>query len=151
MQSLESNGTSQAMRWTGRILSTIAALFMLMDGVMKIVRPPVVVTASAQMGYAASALPGIGIILLLFVLLYIAPRTSTFGAILLTGFLGGAVASKVRTGAGWFDVAFPLVFAFFVWGGLWLRDSRLRQLLPLSAPSSSFAPARPNSQLIAQQ
>jgi len=84
--------------WTGRILSIVFVLFMIMDGVMKIVRPPSVVEGSAKMGYVASTLPGIGVALLLCTLLYVVPKTRVLGGLLLTGYLGGAVASQVRVG-----------------------------------------------------
>lgn len=133
---------SKSARWTGRTLSTIAVLFMLMDAVMKIVCPPFVVQASAQLGYTASVLPGIGMALLVCTALYVIPRTTILGAILLTGFLGGAVASNVRAGQPMFNVAFPVIFAFLVWIGLGLRDLRLRALLPLT-PAASSAGALP--------
>ena len=132
MQS-DANESSKSMLWTGRILSGLAALFMLMDGVMKVFKPSFVVQASAKMGYPESTLFGIGVALVVSTVVYIIPRTSILGAILLTGYLGGAVASNVRMETPLFNVAFPVVFAIFIWGGLWLRDSRLRGLLPLTA------------------
>ena len=116
--------------WTGRILSGLAVLFFLMDGVMKLLKPAVVVQATVQqLGYPEAAIVGIGIALLACTLLYIFPRTSILGAILITGYLGGAVASKVRVSGGWFSVAFPVIFGALVWGGLWLRDLRVRSIL----------------------
>lgn len=116
--------------WAGRVISGLAALFFLMDGVMKLVKPAVVVKASVQeLGYPESAIVGIGVVLLACTLLYVFPRTAIFGAILLTGYLGGAVASQVRVNAKWSNIVFPLVFAFLAWGGLWLRDIRVRNLL----------------------
>jgi hypothetical protein len=115
--------------WTGRALSTLAVLFMLMDAGMKIVHPAFVLQVNAQLGFPASTLLGIGLVLLAFTVLYVVPRTSILGAILLTGFLGGAVASKVRIEAPTFDIAFPLLFAALLWTGLWLRDPRTRTLL----------------------
>jgi len=110
-------------------MSTLAALFFLLDGVMKLLKPPVVVKATLQLGYAESAIVGIGATLLVCTLLYIVPRTSTIGAILLTGYLGGAVASNVRAGMPLFNVVFPMIFAGLAWGGLWFRDLRVRNLL----------------------
>lgn len=116
--------------WAGRVISGLAALFFLMDGVMKLAKPAVVVKASVQeLGYPESAIVGIGVVLLACTLLYVFPRTAIFGAILLTGYLGGAVASQVRVNAKWSNIVFPLVFAFLAWGGLWLRDIRVRNLL----------------------
>ena len=114
--------------WTGRILGGLAALFFLVDGAMKLWKPAVVVEATGQLGYPESDIVGIGILLLTCTLLYIFPRTSIIGAVLLTGYLGGAVASQVRIGA-WPNVWFALIFGGFVWGGLWLRDVRVRTLI----------------------
>jgi hypothetical protein len=120
---------SKKLIWTGRILSGLAVLFFLMDGVMKLLKPTVVVEATRQLGYPESEIIGIGVVLLTCTLLYIFPPTSILGAILLTGYLGGAVASQVRVGAGWFNVAFAVMFGALVWAGLWLRDMRVRNLL----------------------
>lgn len=119
---------SNTQLWLGRIISTLAALFFLVDGVMKLLKPPVVVKATLQLGYAESAIVGIGTTLLVCTLLYIVPRSSRVGAILLTGYLGGAVASNVRAGMPLFSVVFPMISAGLVWGGLWLRDPRVRNL-----------------------
>ena len=121
---------SKKLLWTGHIVSGLAALFFLMDGVMKLFKPAVVVEATRQLGYPETDIVGIGILLLTCTLLYLFPRTSILGAILLTGYMGGAVASQVRVGAGWFNVAFAVVFGVLVWTGLWLRDVRVRTLLP---------------------
>jgi len=115
--------------WRGRILSTLAALFLVFDGALKLVKPPVVVQATLQLGYAESAILGIGVTLLACTLLYAVPRTSSLGAVLLTGYLGGAVASNVRAAMPIFNVVFPFVVAVLLWGGLWLRDLRVRNLL----------------------
>ena len=115
--------------WVGRLVSTLASLFLLVDGVMKLLKPPVVVKATLQLGYAESAILGIGTTLLICTVLYIIPRTSAVGAILLTGYLGGAVASNVRAGMPLFNVVFPMILAGSAWSGLWLRDLRVRNLL----------------------
>jgi hypothetical protein len=120
---------SKKLLWTGRIVSGLAVLFFLMDGVMKLFKPTGVVEATRQLGYPESDIVGIGVVLLACTLLYIFHRTSILGAILLTGYMGGAVASQVRVGAGWFNVAFAVVFGVLVWVGLWLRDMRVRNLL----------------------
>ena len=125
-------GTSKAMLWTGRVLSGLAILFFLMDGIMKLFKPAVVVNATLGLGYPESEIIGIGVVALICIVLYAVPRTAILGAILLTGYLGGAIASKVRIEAPLFDIIFALVFALFIWGGLWLRNPRLRALLPLS-------------------
>jgi hypothetical protein len=104
-------------------------LFLLVDGVMKLAKPAVVVEATRQLGYPESDIAGIGLLLLACTVLYIFPRTSILGAILLTGYLGGAIASQVRAGNGWFNVVFPVIFGVLIWTGLWLRDIRVRGLL----------------------
>ena len=123
------SGIPEKQIWLGRILSTLAALFLFVDGAMKLVQPPVVVQATLQLGYAESAILGIGVTLLVCTLLYVVPRTSSLGAVLLTGYLGGAVASNVRAAMPTFNVVFPFILAGFIWGGLWLRDLRVRNLL----------------------
>lgn len=95
---------------------------------MKLGKPAVVLEATRQLRYPESSVVGIGMLLLVCTVLYLLPRTSIVGAILLTGYLGGAVASHVRVGNGWFSVVFPVVFGGLVWGGLWLRDGRVRGL-----------------------
>jgi hypothetical protein len=116
--------------WAGRILSGFAVLFLVVDGGMKLFKPPVVVQATEQLGYPESDIVAIGALLLACTLLYVVRRTSIAGAILLTGYLGGAVASQFRAGNGWFNVMFAVSFGVMVWVGLWLRDERLRKILP---------------------
>lgn len=122
---------------TGAVLSGLAILFFLFDGVMKLVKPPVVVQYTVALGYPEGLITGLGVVLLACTLLYTLPRTAVLGAVLLTGYLGGAIASKVRIGAPTFDIVFALVFAAFVWGGLLLREPRLRSLFPLRKRVSS--------------
>jgi hypothetical protein len=120
--------------WTGRILSGIVILFLLVDAGFKLIRPlpTPAVQAFGQLGYPVGLAAGIGILLLCCVALYLIPRTSILGAILLTGYLGGAVASHVRVGDPWFSHAlFPVYIGLLIWGGLYLRDQRLRALIPL--------------------
>lgn len=117
---------SKKLLWTGRVLSGFAVLFLLVDGAMKLWKPAVVLEATRQLGYPESEIAGIGILLLVCTLLYTFPRTSILGAILLTGYFGGAVASQLRVGNGWFNVMFPVILGVLVWTGLWLRDDRVR-------------------------
>jgi DoxX-like family len=124
--------------WAGRILSGLPALFMLMDGGMKLYKPVVVVKATVQLGYPESAIVGTGLVLLASTVLYLIPRTAILGAILLTGYLGGAVATNVRAGTPLFNITFPVIVGALLWGGLWLRDRRLRELLPLRRQSPTF-------------
>ena len=121
---------SKGALWAGRIMSGLPVLFLLVDGAMKLVKPAPVVEATVRLGYSASVILPLGIVLLGCTVLYLIPRTSILGAILLTGYLGGAVATHVRAGEGAFPVLFPVVFGVLLWGGLWFRDQRLRALIP---------------------
>lgn len=120
---------SDVQLWAGRILSGFVALFLVWDGVMKLFKPVFVVKATRDLGYPESEIVGIGVTLLVCTLLYLFPRTSILGAILLTGYLGGAVASQVRVQAPLFNVIFAFIFGCLVWLSLWLRDSRVRGFL----------------------
>jgi DoxX-like family len=122
---------SRGMLWAGRVMSALPALFLLFDGVMKLVKPAVVVEKTVELGYPESDIFGLGIVLLACTVLYLIPRTSVLGAVLLTGYLGGAVATHVRVGDSLFPIFFPVIVAALLWEGLVLRDSRLRALLPL--------------------
>lgn len=121
--------------WAGRAMSGTAVLFLLFDGVMKLVKPAPFVEAMTKLGYQDSATLRIGLLLLTCTILYTIPRTSVLGAILLTGYLGGATATHVRIQAALFPVLFPGIFGALVWGGLFLRDDRLRALTPLRQTS----------------
>jgi hypothetical protein len=113
-------------------MSALPALFLVMDGVMKLMKPEFVVKATVQLGYPESVIVLLGIVVLVCVILYVIPRTTVLGAILLTGYLGGAVATHVRVGDPLFSHAlFPVYFAILLWGGLYLREERLRALIPL--------------------
>lgn len=127
----QTGSVSKKWLWAGRIISAIPALFLLLDGVMKLIKPAPVVEATVRLGYPESVILGLGIVLLTSTVLYLIPRTSMLGAILLTGYLGGAVATHVRAGDPWFPVFFPIIIGVLVWGGLYLRDERLRALFPL--------------------
>jgi hypothetical protein len=122
---------SKGMLWTGWVISALPALFLFMDGVMKLMKPAFVVEATVRLGYPESVIVGLGIVLLACTVLYSIPRTSVLGAILLTGYLGGAVASHLRHEDGPFPVFFPVIIAALLWGGLYFRDRRLRELIPL--------------------
>ena len=116
--------------WAGRITSALPALFLLIDGVVKLVKPAPVVEATVRLGYPESVILGLGIVLIACTVVYLIPRTSVLGAILLTGYLGGAVATHVRVGDGLFPIFFPVVLGVLIWLGLFLRDDRLHILLP---------------------
>ena len=129
MQSIE-HATSKGMYRTGFGLSTLAVLFLLMDGVVKLIKPAPVLEMSAKIGVPESVITGLGILLLSCTVLYALPRTAVLGAILLTGYLGGAVWTHVRVGEPIFSVIFPVIVGSIVWGGLYLRDARVRALVP---------------------
>jgi DoxX-like family len=119
--------------WRGRGISGLAVLFLLFDAVIKVIRIDPVVESFAQLGYPVSIARGIGILELFCVALYLIPRTSVTGVVLLTGYLGGAVATHVRVGSPLFShVLFPFYIGAMLWIGLCLRDDRLRALVPLS-------------------
>jgi hypothetical protein len=122
---------SKKMLWAGRILSAIPVLFLLFDGVAKLIQPGPVVEATVRLGYPESVIPGLGVLLLLSTVVYVVPRTSVLGAILLTGYLGGATATHVRIGDQLFPILFPSIVGALIWGGLFLCDERLRTLIPL--------------------
>ena len=116
--------------WTGRIVSGLAVVFLLLDAVMKVIQAKVAVEGTIQLGYPESLLAGLGVVLLICTLLYVIPQTSVLGAVLLTGYLGGAVATQVRVGNPLFThVLFAVYVGVMVWGGLFLRDNRLRTLI----------------------
>ena len=125
--------TSKTMRRVGYALSAVPVLFLLMDSVMKLLALPIVLETTAQLGYPgtpAFALT-LGIVLLVCTALYIYPRTSVLGAVLLTAYLGGAVATHVRVGSPLLThTLFGVYLGVFVWGGLFLRNERLRALFP---------------------
>jgi hypothetical protein len=121
---------SKGMLWTGRIMSALPALFLLADAGMKLVRLDNVVKETVKLGYAESVILPLGVVLLICTVLYLIPNTAVLGAILLTGYLGGAVATHVHAGQGPFEILFPVVFGALLWGGLVLRDGRLRSLVP---------------------
>ena len=116
--------------WAGRIVSALAVVFLLADAIMKLMKVPVVVEGTIRLGYPESVIVGIGITLLACTVLYVIPRTSILGAVLLTGYLGGAVATHVRVGDPLLThVLFPVYVGVMVWGGLFLRDNRLRAVI----------------------
>ena len=116
--------------WTGRVLSAVAVLILLTSARWKLTRQPFYVAEWGRIGYAPSALTGIGLLQLACVGLYLIPRTAVLGAVLLTGYLGGAISAYVRLGEP-YPVLVPLSTALFAWAGLYLREERLRSLLPL--------------------
>ena len=112
-------------------MSALAVLFLLLDGVTHLMKPAPVAEAFARLGFPLSLSVELGIIELICVVVYVIPRTSILGAILLTGYLGGAVATHLRVRDPLFDTIFPIIIGALVWGGLYLRDRRLRALVPI--------------------
>jgi hypothetical protein len=130
MQS-DKQGGSKGVIWTGRVISTICVLFLIFDGVTKVMQESHVMAAMAQGGYSPGVTIPLGITVLVCALLYAIPATSVLGAVLLTGWLGGAVDSMVRMAAPGHPFLFPVPFGVLVWLGLYLREERLKQLLPV--------------------
>ena len=122
---------SKSSLWAGRIISAFAVLFMIFDSVTKLIKAPQVIEATVRIGFPENTIVGIGAALLIFTALYIIPRTSVLGAILLTGYLGGATAANVRVSSPLFNTSFPIIFGVLIWAGLFLRDRVLRALIPL--------------------
>lgn len=134
---IETTVVSKKALWAGRIISALPVLFLLMDGIMKLVKPPLVVEGTVKLGYQESVIVPLGIVLLTCVVLYVIPQTAVLGAILLTGYLGGAVATHVRVGDPLAThVLFPVYLGMLIWLGLYLRDGRLRALVPLRASAT---------------
>ncbi|MFY9549722.1 MAG: DoxX family protein [Thermoanaerobaculia bacterium] len=132
MQSTTETAVPTKRLWVGRVLSALAVLFLIFDGVIKVMVIEPVVEASARLGLPVDVARGIGILELVCVAVYLIPRTSVLGAVLLTGFLGGAIAIHVRIGDPLFShVLFPAYVGALLWGGLFLREDRLRALLPV--------------------
>jgi hypothetical protein len=123
--------TSKKVVWAGWVMSILPALMLLMSAVMKLSRHPQAVEGFTKMGYPGGALLGIGIAELVCTIIYLIPQTAVLGAILLTGYLGGAIDVHVRGGE---SIHIPLALGIFIWGGLFLRDPRIRALIPFRKP-----------------
>jgi hypothetical protein len=120
---------SKATLWTGRIIRILTILFLLMDSIMKIFRESHNIEGTVKLGFSDTAVQPIGITLFICTIIYIIPRTTILGAILLTGYLGGAIAIMARAGEPFF---FPVIFGVLVWAGIFLRDARLRKMIPIN-------------------
>jgi DoxX-like family len=141
-------GSSRKAIWTGRVLSGVAVLFLLFDAVVKLLRHPAAVEGTTRLGYPTSVIFGLGVLQAVCLVLYLVPRTSVLGAILWTGYLGGAVATHVRVGDPLFSHAFfPIYIGVLLWAGLWLRDIRLRALIPVSASPGTDDSERPRQSI----
>lgn len=122
---------SKSRRWTARTMSGIAILFMLMDSIMKFIQPPTVVETTVALGFAEDQIYVLGILGLLSTLLYALPKTSILGAVLLTGYWGGAMATHLRLDNPLLThLLFPVYLAILAWGGIWLINEPLRELFP---------------------
>ena len=122
----------QKQLWAGRVLSSFAVLFLLFDSAGKLFQVQPVIDGTFELGYPRDIVFTLGVILMSCVVAYLVPRTAVLGALLLTGYLGGAVATRVRVENPLFThVLFPTYVATFLWGGLILRDARLRTFLPI--------------------
>jgi DoxX-like family len=120
-----------ARRWIGRVMAGLAVLFLLFDASVKVLRVPDAVKGTTDLGYPESALVPLGMLQFVLLAIYVVPRTAVLGAVLWTGYLGGAVATHLRLGNPLFtQVLFPIYVAILLWGPLWLQDERVRALLP---------------------
>jgi hypothetical protein len=119
---------SRALHWGGWVLTVLPVLLLLLSAAMKFLKPPDVMEGFVKLGYPEHLAMGLGIVELTITLIYLVPRTAVLGAVLLTGYLGGAIATHVRIGDPFY---IPMVLGLVIWGGLFLREPRLWALLPL--------------------
>ncbi len=129
-QTYQTTGTRIA-TWAGYILSALSSLFLLFDAGIKVAQLAPAIEATTQLGLAAPLVMPLGLVQMLCLLLALYRRTAVLGAVLLTGYLGGAIATHLHAGSGAFSLVFPAIVSAMVWGGLWLRDPALRTVLPL--------------------
>jgi hypothetical protein len=131
-ETAQAGSISKKSLWAGRITTGFIVAFLLFDAVIHLMKPAPVVEAFAKLGFPIRLAVPLGLIELVCVLLYVIPRSSILGAILLTGYLGGAIAIQLPTGNSLFgEVLFPIYIGVILWGGIYLRDERLRTLIPL--------------------
>ena len=129
-----SSGTKTASMgsiWTGRILCALTVLFMLFDAYGKLAKITPVLDACARLGIPNSSILSIGVLLLVSTIVYAIPRSAVLGAVLLTGYLGGAVAINMRAGSPTFETVFPVLFGVVLWAGVYLRECGLRRVFPI--------------------
>ena len=132
MQSaIQAAAPSKPLLWTGRVLSILAVLFLLFDSVGHLLKPAPVVQAFVQLEFPLRLSVTLGIIQLICIILYVIPRTAVLGAVLVTGYLGGAIAIHMRVGNPLFECTFPIIIGIFFWAGLLLRDSQLHSIFPV--------------------
>lgn len=131
MSEKSTNGSSRSVQIVGWVLTLVPASLLFMAGVMNILRPDSIVQQTVKMGYSASVMLPLGIVTVGCVILYLIPRTTCLGAILVTGYLGGAVDVHVRNGDPLPQILFPVVVGVLAWLGLYLREPRIRELFPV--------------------
>jgi DoxX-like protein len=133
MESIEQTAptSNKPMIWVGRIVSALPVLLLVFSSSMKLLKPVQVVDEFTRLGYPENVIFGLGIVELACAVIYAIPQTAIFGAILLTGYLGGATATHLRAGDPTFNMIMPVILGVLIWGGVFLRDARLRKLLPL--------------------
>lgn len=122
---------SKVLLWTGRIISGLCILFLLFDAIMKVIGATSSVKGTISLGFSEGVVQPMGLIILAFTVLYCIPRTAVFGAVLLTAHLGGAVAIFIHQFYGHLFFLFPAIFCVLMWAGLFLRDEKLRSIIPL--------------------
>lgn len=123
--------TSKVALWAGYVITALVVLFLIFDCTIKLLNLPMAIDGTVVLGYPASVVVPLGILQLICLMIYLIPQTSVLGAILITGYLGGAIATHVRLGNPLFShILFPVYVGLMIWGGLYLRNQRLRALLP---------------------
>jgi len=132
MQSVITTHPYRSTLWTARAIEGLVVLFMLFDVVGKYLKPEPVVSAFARQGMPIALAPVIATLLLMLTVLYVLPRTSVLGAVLLTGYFGGACAANLRAGFSPFETLFPVMFGMLMWVPLYMLEPRLRTLLPFT-------------------
>ena len=130
---VENPPVSKKALWIGYVMSALPVLLFLFSGVMKLLRPPDVLKGFTHLGFPETLALGLGILEIACTIVYVVPRTAVLGAILLTGYLGGAIVTHLRVGEAFI---MPVIIGIVVWGGIYLRDPRLRELIPLRRSSS---------------
>ncbi len=138
---MEQSSTSKSRLWISWVLSGIAILFLLFDSTIHILAPQPVIDSCKQLGFPLETIQALGIVQLICLVLYVIPRTAVFGAVLMTGWLGGAMALQFRIGAPLLSTALsPVYVGVLLWGGLYLRENRVAALIPFrgSETSSGF-------------
>jgi hypothetical protein len=124
---------SKAALWTSHILQGLLVLFLLFDALTKLLKVAPVLQAAARLGFSVHEIVVVGITLLVCTIIYVIPNTSVLGAVLLTGYFGGAVETQIHIGSPVFETLFPVLFGILVWLPLFIRDRRVRALIPLRA------------------